>query len=246
MKTKLKVKEVVAFLAVLILLVGSIYQLSYGQTNTKGVKRSGIKATSLITQFEYDESISSAIGIPSGAKVYRSRDHETVGDPVLVASEASLVDESINDEEMRLIRVKLSLRNLDGKQIANIVAWFRPFGDNAYIVKTVLESQYESIYKWVDIPGYSLVNVTTTDLKTGRKVHETKDLEIIKDKQGEPQGLFTGLEYYYTDGKTTCISQFIRHAGTGLLVDERITGVLPQDYHTYEFVLSGWPSGSRF
>lgn len=205
-----------------------------------GPKRNSIKATSIMTKYEYGEGINAAIGIPSGAKVYRTENRELVGKPVLVASDATLVDESVGGEEMRVIRVNFSLCNDQGREVANMVAFFRPFAEDSYIVKTILQSRYESIYKWGDIPGHSLVTVTTTDIKSGKKVLETKDLDFIKDSQG----LFRGLEYHFTDGKVVCISAFVRHIGTGLLVEEQAQeGELPMDYHTYEFVLSGWPSG---
>ncbi len=203
-------------------------------------KRNGIKATGVMTKFEYGDGINAAIGIPSGAKVYRTRNRESTGEPVLVASDASLVDEHIGEEEMRVIRVNLSLRNIHGQEIASMVAFYRPFATDSYVVKTTLQSRFESIYTWGDIPGHSLVSVVTTDVTSGEKVLETKDLEFIKDSQG----LFRGTEHHFAKGKTVCISASVRHNGTGLLVDERIIqGSLPMDYHTYEFVLSGWPSG---
>jgi uncharacterized membrane protein YgcG len=193
-----------------------------------------------VTKYEYGEGINAAIGIPSGAKVYRTQNREPVGEPVLVASDATLVDESVDGEEMRVIRVNFSLRNDQGGEVVNMVAFFRPFAEDSYVVKTILQSRYVSIYKWGDIPGHSLVTVTTTDLSSGKKVLETMDLDFI----GNSQGLFRGLEHHFIDGNVVCTSAFVRHIGTGLLVEEQVQeGVLPMDYHTYEFVLAGWPSG---
>lgn len=203
-------------------------------------KRNGIKATSIMTKYEYNDSRNAVFGIPSGAKVYQTRRHEPIGEPVLVASNATLLDEPVGEEKLRVIRVNLSFRNKNGQEIAKMLAFFRPFSDNSYVVKTILDSRYESIYKWAGIPGYSLVAVITTDISSGKKVLETKNLGLIENSHG----LFSGLEYHFTGEKVVYISEFVRHLGTGLLVEEQAKqGVLSKDYHTYEFVLSGWPSG---
>lgn len=204
-----------------------------------GSKRNGIKATAIMTKYEYGEGINAAIGIPSGAKAYRVQNRESIGEPVMVAYDATLVDEPVGEEKLRVIRVNFSLRDFQGHEVANMVAFFRPFADNSYVVKTIVHSRYESIYKWGEIPGHSLVAVTTTDITSGKKVLETKNLDFIENSNG----LFHGLEYHFADGKVVHISAFVRHLGTGLLVEEQAQqGVLPRDYHTYEFVLSGWPS----
>lgn len=213
---------------------------SPGPSAATGVQRNGIKATAITTEFDYGEGINAAIGIPSGAKAYRTENRERVGPPALLASDATFVDEPVDGTEARLIRVSFSLRDTAGNEVAKLVAFFKPFADESYIVKTILDDRYESIYKWGEIPGHSLVYVTTVDQTTGTTVLETKNLEFIQGSQG----LFRGEEHHFAGGKVVCISAFVRHMGTGLLVDEQVRqGALPKDYHAYEFVLCGWPSG---
>lgn len=210
-------------------------------TSSAGANRESIRATSLMTVYEYGEGVSAAIGIPTGAKVFRTQGEEAVGEPVLVASGGELVDERVGEEEMRVIRLNFLFHDLDGEEVARMVAFFRPFAMDAYIVKTILDDRYESVYAWGDIPGHSLVRITIRDLQSGEKVAETDTLEFIEGSQG----LFRGIERHFAGDETTCISAFVRHAGTGLLVDERILeGTSSADYHPYEFVLAGWPSGA--
>lgn len=207
---------------------------------TTGVQRNGIEATAITTEFEYGKGINAAMGIPSGAKSYRTENRKKVGSPVAIASNAELVDEPSDGTKARLIRVNYSLRDASGNEVAKLVAFFKPFADESHVVKTILDDRYESMYKWGEMPGHTLVHVTTIDRMSGTTVLETKNLEFIRGSEG----LFRGEEHHFASGKVVCVSAFVRHFGTGLLVAEQAReGALPKDFHTYEFVLSGWPSG---
>ncbi len=200
--------------------------------------RNGVEATPLAISYEYADTRSRAVGIPTGASAFRSEGKEKTGTALMVAAGAGINED--DNETRPLIKVPMSLRNEAGSEVAKVTAWFAPFADSSNVVRALIDDRYESVYTWGEIPGYSPATIVTTDKKTGEKVQETKDVEFVKDGGG----LLRGLEVFYDRGEVVGVVQFVRQIGTGLLVQERIEdGVLARDYHPYEFVMAGWPSG---
>ena len=196
--------------------------------------REFIRATGIMTKYNYSGGTLGAVGIPAGAE-FLLGDRKTV---VANAEGAELIDE---DNERR-IRVKMNFTP-GNKHVATVVAQFRPTGMGAKVRKTVVNDQWESRYIYEGQHAalfFSMPRIETYDLKNGKKVSETKNIEILGD------GLFSGEEFCYDQNKVIFHSYFVRHAGTGLLVEEKVKkGRLPRDYHHYELLLMGWPDGSR-
>lgn len=160
----------------------------------------------------------------------------------MVASGAELVDELVQGKRMRVVRVEQVLNNANGRQVAEKVVFYKSLGGEGYPVKSVLNGRYDTVYKWNDIPGYSLPEIEVSDRRTGQTVMRTAELSTIP----ESGGLFRGTEVHYANGSPVCEIDFVRHAGSGLLVGEEIlVGALPLDLHPYEFELGGWPIRNR-
>lgn len=197
--------------------------------------REFIRATIIGTKFDYTGDVLSAVGIPSGAK-FVPEDKSTV---VASAEGTEMIDE---DGERRIkVKIKLTPR---GKIIATITAQFKPTGMGAKIRKAIINDAWESRYIYEGDHAalfLSLPRIETYDLKSGKKVAETRNIKILGN------GLFSGEELCYQGDKVVFHSSFVRHAGTGLLVEEKVNkGKLPRDYHHYELVMMDWPDGSRW
>jgi len=200
----------------------------------KAPRRTFIRSTAVSIKYEYGDGTMRAAGIATGATFERKQDNKAVA----TAEGAELVDE---DGE-RLIKVALKLKP-EAEAVSTLVAWFKPGAGlrDAAVRKVAVDGRWESRYHYDgEHKEFGIPRVVTHDLKTGKKVAETRDIKVLGG------GLFSGEEVGFNGDKEVFRSSFVRHAGTGLLVREDAqSGQLPTDYHHYEFVLTGWPAGRR-
>jgi len=210
-----------------------------------GAARTGPRAMPLAIMYSYDdEGILRAIGIATGCKAgLRNKDGPGSGldgDPVVVGSGAVIEDDPSNPDGPKLIKVRIAFMK-NGAEADSILAWFRPAMDRGHVVKTLIADRYESVYAYEKgVPGYGIPNIETRDRNTGEVVQRCTFQEILPDSDGA----FVSLEEYFEGGELVAKIATIRQGGTGFLGREQVvSGVLPRDYHNYEFVMTDWPTG---
>lgn len=203
----------------------------------RDAERTGPKPMALVTLYQYDDGPLGISGIAIGCKAMEEKDGKPVGDPVVIASGAE-IEESAKGPN--LIKVKIAY--MEGtREKDSLIAWFRPLGERAYVVKTLMEDRYESTYTYKkDMPGLSIPNIETRDLKTGEVVQTCTFQKILPNSNSS---LFC-MEEYFEEGKVVSTIYVTRQGGTGFCQGtEREGARIRKDYHNYEFVIGGWPAG---
>lgn len=225
-----------SFLSALVLLMSSMACTDDAERPTSGqaVRRTFISNSRIETKFAYEDRLLSAAGVPSAATV-----HLPDGATIAMVQGGELVDE---DGERR-IRVTLTL-SAPGAPVSTISARFTPgLGHHqpgyAGIKRATVDGKWDSVYIYDGPDGrLGIPRIETYDSTTNTKVAETRNVRILGN------GVFSAEEIYYQNGKEVFSSITTRHAGTGLMIEERVqSGALPLDYHHYELVLGGWPMG---
>lgn len=198
----------------------------------------GFGPDSYATTFEYGRF--SYAGIPDGGETTPvGEDDEPIGRAVRVISGGELIDEVEDGEEVRYYRLNDVL--YCGDVTSKRVLYYIPFGSEARIHRLIADGRWETTFAYDENPVRSLPSLTTRDLRTGEVVYRAFDLTPIRTNVMQVR------EEYYSDGRVVSDLVTERSTGLGILVDiKSISAPIPRNYFAIDFVLSGWPFGSRW